>query len=146
MFQPARVTRRPIRWLFRTARGTFQAMNVKLHLTFGLYCTLTFLPVTDDVKLGAVTIKGQSIGVATKSVGFDGVDGILGIGPVDLTLGTLSPDTSSSIPTVTDVCSIFLSRVIASNAVLCTEPQVTRLDSCQFSRSIICSYHRVKRD
>ena len=105
--------------------GTFQAMNVSLHLTFRLYCTLTFLPVTDDVKLGAVTIKGQSIGIATKSVGFNGVNWILGICPVDVTVGTLSPDTSLSILTVIDVCATFLSRVIASNAVLCTEPQAT---------------------
>ncbi|EIW58439.1 aspartic proteinase from Irpex Lacteus [Trametes versicolor FP-101664 SS1] len=49
-----------------------------------------------------LTIFGQSIGGATDSFGFDGVDGILGIGPVGLTQGTLSPDASDTIPTITD--------------------------------------------
>lgn len=64
---------------------------------------------------GGLTIFGQSIGGATASFGFDGVDGILGyvvqpaydsgihskcrIGPVGLTQGTLSPDASDTIPT-----------------------------------------------
>ncbi|KIJ40038.1 hypothetical protein M422DRAFT_257106 [Sphaerobolus stellatus SS14] len=47
-------------------------------------------------------ISNQSIGVATSSSGFTGVDGILGLGPTDLTLGTLSPDTTTSVSTVTD--------------------------------------------
>ncbi|KAI1788141.1 aspartic peptidase A1 [Ganoderma leucocontextum] len=56
---------------------------------------------TDTVSLGSgLTITGQSIGVATTSDGFDGVDGIVGIGPVDLTVGTLSPDTRSTIQPV----------------------------------------------
>lgn len=74
---------------------------------------------TDLVSLdsGPLTIFGQSIGGAIESVGFDGVDGILGyvydltcdfgihrhptyrIGPVGLTQGTLSPDETSTIPT-----------------------------------------------
>ncbi|KAL6304635.1 acid protease [Sparassis latifolia] len=58
---------------------------------------------TDDVTLSSgFTITAQSIGVATESSGFSGVDGILGIGPQDLTCGTLSSDTSACIPTVTD--------------------------------------------
>lgn len=64
---------------------------------------------------GGLTIFGQSIGGATDSFGFDGVDGILGyvvqpaydsgiqpkcrIGPVSLTQGTLTPDSSDTIPT-----------------------------------------------
>ncbi|KAG5651288.1 hypothetical protein H0H81_009205 [Sphagnurus paluster] len=41
--------------------------------------------------------------VNTGSTGFEsGVDGILGIGPVNLTQGTLSPDINATIPTVTD--------------------------------------------
>jgi len=71
---------------------------------------------TDTVSLGGgLTIKGQSIGVASKSTGFDGVDGIIGIGPVDLTSDTLSPDTSSTIPTVTD--NLFSQGIITSNLV-----------------------------
>ncbi|OCH85904.1 acid protease [Obba rivulosa] len=57
---------------------------------------------TDTVTLGSLVITNQGIGVASQSEGFDGVDGILGLGPVDLTLGTLFPDTEATIPTVTD--------------------------------------------
>ncbi|KIJ25552.1 hypothetical protein M422DRAFT_273487 [Sphaerobolus stellatus SS14] len=58
---------------------------------------------TDPVTLGSgLTIPKQSIGVASTSTGFSSVNGILGIGPTDLTSGTLSPATSSLIPTFTD--------------------------------------------
>ncbi|KIL59267.1 hypothetical protein M378DRAFT_1015803 [Amanita muscaria Koide BX008] len=56
----------------------------------------------DTVTIGSLVIRNQSIGVATTSTGFTGVDGILGIGPTDLTVGTLSPDTNTPILTVTD--------------------------------------------
>jgi len=57
---------------------------------------------TDTVSLGSgLTITKQSIGVASEAQGFSGVDGILGIGPVDLTEGTLSSG-DQTIPTVTD--------------------------------------------
>ena len=56
---------------------------------------------TDTVTLSsALVITDQSIGVATKSSGFEGVDGILGIGPVDLTEDTVS--NTNEVPTVTD--------------------------------------------
>ncbi|KAG7445696.1 acid protease [Guyanagaster necrorhizus] len=56
---------------------------------------------TDRVELAAdLVIDEQSIGVASSASGFSGVDGILGIGPVDLTEGTVSG--SGTIPTVTD--------------------------------------------
>ncbi|KAN0103724.1 aspartic peptidase A1 [Russula decolorans] len=48
------------------------------------------------------TIAHQSIGVASNSTGIYPYDGILGIGPRDLTLNTTFPDNSSIIPTVTD--------------------------------------------
>ncbi|CAK5284890.1 unnamed protein product [Mycena citricolor] len=55
---------------------------------------------TDQVTLApGLVIAKQSIGVASTSTGFSGVDGILGIGPLDLTSGTLS--TGGTIPTVT---------------------------------------------
>ncbi|KIY46744.1 acid protease [Fistulina hepatica ATCC 64428] len=56
----------------------------------------------DAVTLGGddLVITSQSIGVATRATGFSGVDGILGIGPVDLTEGTVSKTTT--VPTVTD--------------------------------------------
>ncbi|KAF8515534.1 aspartic peptidase domain-containing protein [Gautieria morchelliformis] len=57
---------------------------------------------TDTVTLGSASIKAQSIGVASSFQGFSGVHGVLGLGPQDLTLGTLSPSSSQTIPTVTD--------------------------------------------
>ncbi|OJA19120.1 hypothetical protein AZE42_02137 [Rhizopogon vesiculosus] len=58
---------------------------------------------TDTVTLGTgLTITQQSIGVANTSTGFTGVDGILGIGPLDLTEGTLTNEESETIPTVTE--------------------------------------------
>ncbi|KAG2368815.1 hypothetical protein BDR07DRAFT_1477728 [Suillus spraguei] len=58
----------------------------------------------DTVTLGSgLTITKQSIGVASDSEGFSsGIDGILGIGPVDLTEGTLTNLPETTIPTVTD--------------------------------------------
>ncbi|TFK52340.1 acid protease [Heliocybe sulcata] len=56
---------------------------------------------TDTVTLSPdLVIQNQSIGVASTAQGFNGVDGILGIGPVDLTSTTVSG--TSSVPTVTD--------------------------------------------
>ncbi|KAG1885598.1 aspartic peptidase domain-containing protein [Suillus subluteus] len=58
---------------------------------------------TDTVTLGSgLTITKQSIGVASASAGFTDVDGILGIGPADLTAGTLPNSPTETIPTVTD--------------------------------------------
>jgi len=55
----------------------------------------------DSVTLGpGLTIDNQSIGVASTSTGFDDIDGILGIGPVDLTEKTV--DNKITVPTVTD--------------------------------------------
>ncbi|KZV80356.1 family A1 protease [Exidia glandulosa HHB12029] len=56
---------------------------------------------TDQVAISDdLVISKQSIGVASKATGFEDVDGILGIGPVSLTEGTVSG--VSSVPTVTD--------------------------------------------
>ncbi|KAG2062198.1 acid protease [Suillus hirtellus] len=58
---------------------------------------------TDTITLGTgLTIPSQSIGVASTSSGFPGVDGILGIGPLDLTNGTLTNEPLKTIPTVID--------------------------------------------
>ncbi|KAJ7263179.1 acid protease [Mycena haematopus] len=55
----------------------------------------------DEVTLASgLVIQKQSIGVASQATGFNGVDGIIGIGPVDLTANTVSG--TSSVPTVTD--------------------------------------------
>ncbi|KAL7284881.1 LOW QUALITY PROTEIN: hypothetical protein ACG7TL_002195 [Trametes sanguinea] len=55
---------------------------------------------TDTVTLGDLTLTSQGLGVAELAFGFDGVDGILGIGPVDLTDGTTSG--GDLVPTVLD--------------------------------------------
>lgn len=69
---------------------------------------------TDTVTLGpGLVIENQSIGVASTAQGFDGVDGILGIGPVDLTSGTLS--TGQPIPTVTD--NLFSQGTISNDSI-----------------------------
>jgi len=69
---------------------------------------------TDTVTLSSnLVITKQSIGVASSSSGFSGEDGILGIGPVDLTQGTVSG--VSSVPTVTD--NLFSQGTISGNSV-----------------------------
>ncbi|KAL6308112.1 aspartic peptidase domain-containing protein [Sparassis latifolia] len=51
-----------------------------------------------------LTITKQSFGVASHAQGFAGVDGIIGVGPVDLTEGRFG--NSDTVPTVTDnLCS-----------------------------------------
>ncbi|GBE83524.1 Polyporopepsin [Sparassis crispa] len=47
-------------------------------------------------------INDQSIGDALEYADFEGVDGIIGVGPTILTEGTLYPDTNALIPTVMD--------------------------------------------
>ncbi|KAI6018325.1 aspartic peptidase domain-containing protein [Pisolithus marmoratus] len=56
---------------------------------------------TDTVTLGSLKITQQSIGVASNTTGFWNVDGILGIGPQDLTQGSLINRPSTEIPTIT---------------------------------------------
>ncbi|KAF7338863.1 Aspartic protease [Mycena sanguinolenta] len=55
---------------------------------------------TDSVSLGGLTVSKQSIGDGTRSSGFQGVDGIIGFGPVALTQGTVSG--STTVPTFLD--------------------------------------------
>ncbi|MCJ1312468.1 hypothetical protein MMC25_006142 [Agyrium rufum] len=55
---------------------------------------------TDTVSFGGLTVTTQSIGAATRSTGFTGVDGILGVGPVDLTQGTVA--NTATVPTFLD--------------------------------------------
>lgn len=56
---------------------------------------------TDTVTLSpGLVVEQQSIAVANKADGFHGFDGVLGIGPVDLTEGLVSNE--NTVPTVTD--------------------------------------------
>jgi hypothetical protein len=66
-----------------------------LRVAFGVHCSRIL-----QVTFGGLTVSSQSIGVARSSSGFDGVDGILGVGPVDLTEGTVSG--ASTVPTFLD--------------------------------------------
>ncbi|KZO98042.1 aspartic proteinase [Calocera viscosa TUFC12733] len=69
---------------------------------------------TDTVSLGSgLTITAQSIGVAKKSSGFEGTDGIVGIGPTDLTEDTVSGVTE--VPTVTD--NLYTQGIITEKVV-----------------------------
>jgi len=55
---------------------------------------------TDKVSFGGLTVNSQSIGAASSATGFQGVDGIIGFGPVDLTQGTVS--NANTVPTFMD--------------------------------------------
>lgn len=67
----------------------------------------------DTVTLGSLSITQQSIGVASKAEGFRGVDGILGIGPVNRTKGTVS--NMDTVPTLMD--NLFSQRSINSEVL-----------------------------
>ncbi|TBU55956.1 aspartic peptidase A1 [Dichomitus squalens] len=54
----------------------------------------------DTVSVGSLTIHNQSIGDAEFAFGFQGFDGILGLGPTDLTEGTTSD--GNAVPTFLD--------------------------------------------
>ncbi|KAJ7258380.1 putative aspartic protease [Mycena haematopus] len=56
--------------------------------------TVSGTEYTDTVVVGGLTITKQSIGDGTTSSGFEGVDGIIGFGPVDLTEDTVSGSTT----------------------------------------------------
>ncbi|KAF9534256.1 aspartic peptidase domain-containing protein [Crepidotus variabilis] len=74
------------------------------------------LEYTDEVSLvSGLTIPDQSIGAALFSSGFDDIDGILGIGPVNLTVGTLFPGETTPIPTVTD--NLYSLGIISKNLI-----------------------------
>ncbi|KAG2076958.1 aspartic proteinase from Irpex Lacteus [Suillus decipiens] len=75
-------------------------MLVEVNYGSGSFSGTEFL---DTITLGSgVTITNQSIGVASNSSNLTGVDGILGLGPVGLTQGTLMNSLTTTIPTVSD--------------------------------------------
>ncbi|GAB1521960.1 hypothetical protein RhiTH_005059 [Rhizoctonia solani] len=61
--------------------------------------TFSGVQYNDTIVLGNLTDSDQSISVATQAQGFEGYDGILGLGPATLTAGTLA-GTNALIPTV----------------------------------------------
>ncbi|KAH9057469.1 acid protease [Lactarius vividus] len=80
----------------RTSKSTGESVSVSYGS--GSFSGTEF---TDRVTLSpSLVVNSQSIGVANTSQGFSDVDGILGIGPVDLTEGTIGGNTP--VPTITD--------------------------------------------
>ncbi|KDR82142.1 hypothetical protein GALMADRAFT_135505 [Galerina marginata CBS 339.88] len=97
----------------KTTTSTETTNSVTVSYGSGSFAGTEF---TDQVAITpGLVIPNQSIGVASRSNGFIGLDGILGIGPVDLTRGTLSPATDTQIPTVTD--NLFAKGVISNNKI-----------------------------
>ncbi|KAJ7105859.1 putative aspartic protease [Mycena epipterygia] len=68
---------------------------------------------TDTVSIGGTRVTGQSIGVAKTSSGFEGTDGIVGFGPVDLT-----EDTVSGVSTVPTFMQNLVSQGVISENIL----------------------------
>ncbi|KAF8910133.1 aspartic protease [Gymnopilus junonius] len=106
----------------KTSTSTQTSNKVSVTYGSGSFSGTEF---TDTVTIGSgLVITKQSIGVASRSSGFQGVDGIIGIGPVDLTEDTLSPATSSTIPTVTD--NLFSQGTISAHEIgISFEPSIT---------------------
>ncbi|TFK77430.1 aspartic peptidase A1 [Pluteus cervinus] len=98
-----------------TSTSTTQQTGQDVSVTYGSG-EFSGTEVLDTITIASgLTIPAQSIGVASQSQGFSGVDGIIGIGPVDLTLDTLSPDTTAEIPTVTD--NLFSDGTISAHEI-----------------------------
>jgi len=91
-------------WLGAALKYKHTSTSVNTHHTVNVSYgsgSFTGTEFLDHVDLGGgLAIKNQSIGVASSATGFQDVDGILGIGPVDLTTGTVHG--VSNVPTVTD--------------------------------------------
>jgi len=62
-----------------------------------------------------IEVSSQAIGVAASQKGFDGVDGVLAIGPARLTRGTSSQGATVQYPTITD--NLWSKGVITNNVV-----------------------------
>lgn len=107
----------------QTSTSVQSSDQVSVVYGFGSFSGTEF---SDKVSLNSgLNVFGQSIGVATTSSGFDGVDGVIGLGPNDLTVGTLSPDVTTIIPTVTD--NLFSQAVISANEVAISFEPTTSL-------------------
>lgn len=71
--------------------GESRSQNLRLCDLSDMFICYAGTEYTDTVTLSSsLVITNQSIGVASKSSGFSGYDGILGIGPDALTEGTSS--------------------------------------------------------
>ncbi|TFK33029.1 family A1 protease [Crucibulum laeve] len=96
-----------------TPTSTSKNTRKQVTVTYGSG-SFTGTEFMDQVSLGGdLVIQNQSIGVASSAQGFTDVDGILGIGPVDLTTGTVQGTTS--VPTVTD--NLFSQKIIETESI-----------------------------
>lgn len=77
----------------------------------------------DTITLNHKVSFNQSIGVATASNGITDADGLLGLGPTELTLGTLSPDKDKMIPTVAD--NLFSEGDVESSTITIVNKTIT---------------------
>lgn len=81
----------------RTTTSTDTGNTVSVSYGSGNFTGEEFI---DVFKVGTFVVPRQSIGVASNSTGFDGVDGIFGLGPTGLTNGTVN--NTGVFPTVVD--------------------------------------------
>jgi hypothetical protein len=94
--------------------STSQDTGEQVSVTYGSASFSGTLSIDTVTLAPGLVIQNQSIGVASVSQGFaKGVDGVLGIGPVDLTNGTIVG--ASSVPTVTD--NLFNQGTIQTQAI-----------------------------
>lgn len=94
--------------------ATSQDTGGQFYITYGDQSYASGEEYTDTVTLNSdLVIEKQSIGVASDSTGLDGLDGLLGLGPVDLTQGTVS--NANEVPTVTD--NLYAQKTIGSEVL-----------------------------
>nr|VWP01181.1 Transcription regulator [Ganoderma boninense] len=93
--------------------GTSKSTGDSIQVSYGSG-SFSGTEYTDQVTISDnLVIQNQGVGVASSAQGFQGVDGILGIGPVDLTEGTVSDN--QPVPTVTD--NLYSQGTIANNSI-----------------------------
>ncbi|CZT13038.1 probable aspartic proteinase precursor [Rhynchosporium agropyri] len=78
----------------RTATGTSTGNSVTVRYGSGSFSGTEYI---DEVSFGGLTVTSQSIGAAFSATGFQGTDGILGLGPIGLTVNTVAA--TSTVPT-----------------------------------------------
>lgn len=94
--------------------STSEDTGGQFYITYGDQSYASGEEYTDTVTLNSdLVIDSQSIGVASDSTGLDGLDGLLGLGPVDLTEGTVS--NANQVPTVTD--NLYTQQTISSEVL-----------------------------
>ncbi|KAF9183356.1 hypothetical protein BGZ49_004584, partial [Haplosporangium sp. Z 27] len=105
-------------WLGANQAYVKTSTSVKTSDSVTLANVFSGVEYLDQVSIGDLVISSQSIGVATtvsRNTDFHGIDGFLGLGPADLSVGTLSPETEATIPTVVD--NLFSNGAITANEI-----------------------------